>query len=611
MISFEKVPSSIYRLQMDSRVSLKKAIQLIPYLFALGIEGVYCSPLFKSHSYGYDVTDPHCLNPALGTEEEFELFCQELQRRGMKQILDVVPNHMGIKENKWWNDVLKYGPDSPFAFFFDIRWNAQGKIILPILSTFYGTALENNDLQLIWDRSFWIQYFEYRLPIAKKSFLQKKIREINENKALLHQLLEEQFYRLSFWKVGEREINYRRFFNINELAAIHMEKKWVFNLHHRWIFELLASEKVAGIRVDHPDGLYDPGLYFERVRNKGASLIWAEKILEPGEELPENWSVDGTVGYDFLNLLCGLFIQKKNEKRMTDIYEKFTQSKPSLKEIKYSRRKNYINNHMTSEIKYLSSLLDKISETNLRWRDLTETDFSQALIEIISCFPVYRTYRRSEEKLRKVDRTVISQAIQEGKKREKDLYAFDFIRDLFLRERLDEPVAEFISRFQQLTAAVMAKGWEDSTFYIYNRLISLNEVGGSPSHFGTTKTEFHRFNRKQRQKFPFSLLPSSTHDTKYSQDARLRIHKLTEFPDLWEQTVQEAARHNAQYKTKIQGALFPDRNTEYFLYQMLIALGRKDKTRLWQCLHKAIREAGIYTSWKKIDAAYEAAVKKF
>ncbi len=668
----KEIPSSVYRLQMGKNFSIKEASDLIPYLNDLGIEGIYSSPIFEAFSHGYDVTNPCRFNPVLGSMEDFEEFCSQLQKHAMKYLLDIVPNHMGIKgsKNSWWLDVLENGPSSAFAEFFDINWTPekttlQGKVLLPILDAQYGRVLEEGQLQLVWEEGFWIQYLDYLLPICYSSYLyilekgsdqlpsgkdkewiqclslaksgkkeqfisfykdtkftQNRIGELlslfNKTPDLLHELLEKQFYRLAYWVVAGHEINYRRFSNINELVAIHIEKEKVLNAHHRWIFDLLSSGKVQGLRVDHPDGLYDPGQYFERIRKKKPAFVWAEKILDFGESLPKQWDVDGTVGYDFLNILSGVFVQKKNEQRMTDIYDQFIEDGMDLLDVRYERRKRYLVLQMTSEINNLGALLDEISEKNRYFRDFTKADLTQAILEIFACFPIYRTYIKLGAEIRNKDRESILYAVEMAKKKvpEIDASIFNYIKSLLLLDydysSQDKDLAiDFLLRFQQLTAPVMAKGLEDSTFYIYNRLISLNEVGSNPHYFGFSKSEFHEFNKQKRTHWPLGALASSTHDTKYSEDARLRIHALSEIPQQWESLVSAWKKQNQKYKTQIEGAFFPEPNMEYFIYQMLIALWPADLDRLWTCLNKATREAGIHTSWPKVNEPYETAVKKF
>ena len=648
------IPSSVYRIQLSKEFPLKQVTELLPYLYELGIEGIYTSPLFEAYQSGYDVINPNRLNPVLGTHEDFEELCAHLQKYQMKFLLDVVPNHMGIKDNPWWLDVLEYGPQSFYAEFFDISWQLNSKIALPILSAPYEEVLKKGEMELVWDNGFRIHYGDFVLPINYPSYelifsdlpdrseaewlkclalvqsekkdaflalqnssqdLYKKGEELTsffrQKPDRLHEILENQFYRLFFWKEAGKEINYRRFFNVNELAAIHIEKENVFTAHHQWVFDLLAQGKVQGLRIDHPDGLYNPAQYFKRLKERQVSFIWAEKILDFREILPKNWEIEGTVGYDFLNVLNGAFVQKKNEQKMTDLYTQFIDQKLCFQQVHYERRKRYIVLHMFSELNILIARLEKTLT-----RNFTKTDLIQACMEVMACFPVYRTYVQANAAIHKNDRKYILYSVEMAKQKAADIEpsVFDYIKSLLLLEYSGlerEEAIDFVLRFQQLTPIVKAKGLEDSTFFIYNRLISLNEVGGNPEYFGYTKKEFHTFNQCKLKHWPFGALASSTHDTKFSEDARLRLNVLSEMPDVWKTQVLIWKDQNVEHKTHQQEKLFPDLNTEYYIYQMLMAIWPADTKRIWSCLNKAIREAGVHTSWHSIHEDYETAVKHF
>lgn len=685
------IPSSVYHLQINEKMPLKKVISLLPYFNDLGIEGIYSSSIFEAASlHGYDIVNPNKINPLVGTAEEFDIFCQELQKINMKLILDVVPNHMGIKgkKNKWWLDVLENGPISAYADFFDIDFDPikrelKNKILLPILGSTYGQTLLNQELKLIWEEDgLWISYHEYQLPINIESYqdifthkietdlsqeaakdhlecltilkdLQKEPKNkqlhkqrlfdlstrsewfINRTKELLdlyngkkgvhdsfdllHELLEKQHYRLSSWLVAGQEINYRRFFNINELVAIHIEKESVLNAHHSLLFHFIEEGKIQGVRIDHPDGLYDPTEYFQRLQNYKPPLLVIEKILDLNEKLPENWQVQGTVGYEYLNILNGLFIKKSNESIVSKNYDKFIGKSTDFKELLYERKQKFILTHMGSETLTLGWRLSQISELNRDFRDFTRIDLTTALREIIACFPVYRTYIRKCEEVSKKDTDCIYEAIENAKTKNSDIdpSIFDYIRDIFLKPVKTPEELDFICRFQQQTAPVMAKGLEDSCFYIFNRMVSLNEVGGDPRHFGITKNEFHEFNFEKLQKWPLGFLPSSTQDTKWSEDARAKLNVLSEIPKKWFSIITTWEKENQKYKTKADGTFFPDQNTEYYLYQLMLAIWPDEGPspeffeRLWNCFLKAMREAGLYTSWRHPNAPLEQAAKEF
>lgn len=703
-ISAADIPSSVYRLQLNGDFPLKKAILILPYLKELGVEGVYCSPFFQAYSkHGYDVTNPNRLNPKIGTMEEYKEFCKALKKNGLKQIVDVVPNHMGIKggQNPWWQDVLEHGPYSEYASFFDINWSPekkelQDRVLLPILGNTYGKVLENQEIQLNFQKGeFLMHYADFPLPVAPHTYplilecdienlknsydekhpdwneyqavielyrffplsFQERIQKKEEGKKrlqtlveksskikrhlhhilslfhgrkrsprsfdLLDRLLEGQFYRLAYWRVANHEINYRRFFNIHELVSIRIEEESVLESHHRWLFELLKEGGIHGLRIDHPDGLYDPVSYFERLRKQFPIFTVVEKILDRKEALPETWQVEGTVGYEYLNLLNGLFIRQDHEKAFTEIYEEFLGHPLDFDEILYNSKKLFTNYEMVSEVEALGLKLDRLSETNREYRDFTRHDLTKALAEVIACFPVYRTYIGPTGKVSKRDKLYISIAIEKAKVKAKDLdiSIFDFVEKLMLgglrtKKEEQERYREFVLRFQQLTGPMMAKGLEDTSFYVYNRFVSLNEVGGDPPHFGHSIGEFHRHNQNKLKKWPYGFLSTSTHDTKRSEDIRMRLNVLSEIPEMWRLEVKKWALVNSKYKKES-----PTANTEYYIYQTLIGVWPKGGfrkggyhpfcERVWAILLKSMREAKQETSWMYPNEAYEEEVKAF
>jgi (1->4)-alpha-D-glucan 1-alpha-D-glucosylmutase len=435
--------------------------------------------------------------------------------------------------------------------------------------------------------------------------------------------LEAQFYRLSFWRVASHEINYRRFFNINELVSIRIEKEKVLESHHRWLFELLKKNQIQGIRIDHPDGLYDPVRYFERLRQKAYVFTVTEKILERKEELPRDWDVEGTVGYEYLNVLNGVFVQQENEKLLTDIYEDFIGKKWDFEEILYLSKLSFAKHEMVSETEALGLQLDRLSETNLEYRDFTRHDLTQAIAEVIAAFPVYRSYIAPQGAVSKRDQHYIKVAIEKAKHRLRTLddSIFEFLEKVLLLQAKVRPEEEegyraFTLHFQQLTAPVMAKGFEDTAFYVYNRLLSLNEVGGDPTHFGYSIGEFHSHNQQKKEKWPYGLLATSTHDTKRSEDVRMRLNVLSEIPERWNLELKKWSLLNNKHK---KGEISP--NTEYYIYQTLLGVWPRTPIkkghykpfcqRIWQVILKSIREAKEKTSWLHPNRAYEETVESF
>lgn len=727
------VPSATYRVQFNRHFTFRDAARLVPYWHALGISHCYASPYFKAvpgSLHGYDLVDPTCLNPEIGTDEDYAAFTEALKNHGMGQILDVVPNHMGIGKtfNAWWLDVLENGPSSPYSTFFDIDWDPvkrelQDKVLLPILGDLYGNALENQELQLHYEEGgFIVRYFDISLPVAPRPWIailsyrletlvarigasdprllelqsiitalthlpsrnerdQKRVEEryrekeiikqrlaslvrdsphiaefIDENVTLfngtkgdprsfdlLDDLLDDQAYRLAYWRVASEEINYRRFFDINELAAIRTEDHTVFEVFHELIFRLLKDGSVTGLRIDHVDGLYDPEHYLsqlqtwvhkecglgESAKDKPLYLL-VEKILANDEPLPETWPVHGTTGYEFLNLVNGLFIDRHNERGLTDLYARFTKLRVPFEEVEYESKKLIMRVSMASELNVLGHQLNRLSERDRRSRDFTLNSLTHAIREIIACFPVYRTYIAPEaEGVSDQDRAYIRLAVEKAKRRNPALskLLFDFVRDLLLQQwepRTEEDRQariQFTMKFQQTTSPVTAKGVEDTAFYLYNRLVSLNEVGGDPEHFGTTPNVFHSKMKERRARFPHALSTTSTHDTKRSEDIRARIAVLSQMPESWKTHVNRWGTLNRKHAEDVDGDRAPSRNDEYLLYQTLIGAwpfaleGEKERDsflkRVQSYMNKAIREAKVHSSWVNPYLEYEEAVNRF
>ncbi len=743
-----RIPLASYRLQFNAAFRFDDARRIIPYLYELGIGDIYASPYFKAHPgspHGYDIQDHTCLNPEIGSPEEYDGMVAELGSRGMGQILDIVPNHMCIEGqgNAYWMDVLENGPSSPYAGFFDIDWHPvkqelENKILIPILGDQYGTVLENGELCLYFDEgSFFVSYHDHRLPVipktygrilapgigaleeelgvdapqfqellsiitslghlppvteqvpervaeryrekevvkrrlwslyqnsgAVRSFIDRNLALFNGTKGdprsydLLDDLLREQVYRVSHWRVATEEINYRRFFDINSLGAIRMEEPRVFGETHRLIFELVATGRVSGLRVDHADGLRDPEEYFRRLQAACGALLGSvppvpsaggdgeatgdrepvdpvpfyvvgEKILLKGETLPDGWQIVSTTGYEFANQVNGLFVESRHAKAFDSLYARFVQRRVNFPDAMYEKKKLVMQVSMSSEINTLGHYLNRLSEQNRHTRDFTLNSLIKAIVEVIAFFPVYRTYINGFEVTER-DRQYIESALGRARSRNPAISSsvFDFVRDVLLL-RFPESLApdqrrswlDFVLRFQQITGPVMAKGVEDTAFYSYNRLVSLNEVGGSPERFGLTLEAFHGQNLKRCKQHPFSMLATSTHDTKRSEDVRARINVLSEIPDPWREGLSRWSRQNRRFRVVVDGRPTPSRNEEYLLYQTLVGTWpfpgsgddefRKFRQRMGEYMLKAMREAKVHTSWISPNVPHEKAVLRF
>ncbi len=514
-------------------------------------------------------------------------------------------------------------------------------------------------------------------------FVHENVRQINgcpgqpESFDRLDELLQEQAYRLAFWSVASDEINYRRFFDINELAAICTESPQVFDETHRYLFELLDQGTITGLRIDHPDGLYDPRGYLHALQERrflqlchqklmstpsghmfaengdkqeaeqrllelwradrdqrDAALplplfVVIEKILAHNETLPDDWPVHGTVGYDFLNAVNGVFVDVRGERPLTAFCARFTKASVDFEELAYQGKRLIVRMSMASELNVLGHRLDRISERNRWTRDFTLYSLTRALMEVIACFRIYRSYVQPGRVLER-DRRYVEEAVALAKRRNPamDASIFVFVRDVLLlrfRENADDQerddIVRFAGKFQQLTGPIMAKAVEDTIFYRFNRLVSLNEVGGEPARFGTSVEMLHRLNAARLPRMSSSLNATSTHDTKRSEDVRARINVLSEIPKEWQERVQKWHRWNRELKQHIDGIESPSRNAEYLLYQTLVGTWPNEipsgqaaatyVTRLQQYMQKVVREAKVHTSWISPNEAYETSIANF
>jgi (1->4)-alpha-D-glucan 1-alpha-D-glucosylmutase len=484
---------------------------------------------------------------------------------------------------------------------------------------------------------------------------------------LLDRLLSAQAYRLADWRVAGDEVNYRRFFDVNHLAAIRTELGEVFDASHKLILRLVGDGTVTGLRVDHPDGLYAPGEYFRRLQ-EGAVLgtahrldpdvegaraealleryrrlakadpsaalarpLWvvAEKILMAEERLPEWWRISGTTGYDFLASVNGLFVDRGHSRQITALCARFVGAVPPLADVTYSAKRLIMQVSMASEINQLGLRLDRISETQRHTRDFTLNSLVRALREVIACFPVYRTYIGDDGlEVSARDRAFVERAVAEAKRRNPtvNVSIFDFVRDILLLrepwgagEQDRAPRRQFVLRFQQTTGPVTAKGVEDTAFYVYNRLVSLNEVGSDPARFGEPVPAFHEKNARRLARWPQSLLATGTHDTKRGEDVRARINVLSEIPGEWGAQVRRWRALARRWKREVDGQAAPDRNDEYLLYQTLVGAWPAEPApdlaafaaRIGAYMEKATKEAKRHTSWINPNPPYDAAVQEF
>ncbi len=435
--------------------------------------------------------------------------------------------------------------------------------------------------------------------------------EINKCPELLDKLTGKQNYKLAHWKLSRYQVGYRRFFNINTLVGLRMEDKYTFSDSHELVIELAKSGKIDGLRIDHPDGLFEPAVYFKRLRKACPEmLILAEKILERDENLNSAWPVSGTTGYDFLNIANGLFIDNEGYQKICGIWREFTGESQEYCELAYQNKRKVIKNLLGSEVSRLASDLSDICENHRRYRDFANQELFNAIVEVTAGMEVYRTYIEPETGIvSENEKLIIEKAINNAKLRQPEMgsYVFDFIAEILLLNLRGSHEDFFIKRFQQFTGPVMAKSIEDTLFYTFIPLISANEVGGNPFSPCTSVEKFHEWCLYISKNWPLTMLASSTHDTKRSEDVRARLNVLSEMPEQWEKEVNNWKKLNGNKKK----SNLPDANTEYFLYQTLVGAWPIEKTRLKPHMEKAVREAKVFSSWQNPDKTYEQALMCF
>ncbi|MDB5955903.1 malto-oligosyltrehalose synthase [Ramlibacter sp.] len=725
------VPCGTYRVQFHKDFTFEQVTQVVPYLKALGVSHLYSSPYLRARpgsTHGYDIVDHGQLNPEVGDEQAHARMCQALRRSGMGQILDVVPNHMGVLEadNAWWLDVLEHGRASSHAETFDIEWKpAQpemaGRVLLPVLGDHFGKVLEAGELKLHFEGEtgeFGLRYWDHRFPIDPSSYpailsalpapparddsegdshavvgalldsfgrlpsrddsdedarrsrvrdaavykrqlarlasrhewlarwIEACVQRLNGQPAeaasfdALEQLISSQAYRLADWHVASDDVNYRRFFDVNTLAGLRMERTEVFDATHRKVLHWLQDGLLSGLRIDHPDGLSDPLAYFEHLqaryaaqaevvgRDPRALYLVVEKILAEHESLPESWPVHGDTGYRFGSLVNGLFVESRHENAIIAAWQAFTGETSGFEEVLYECKKLIIETSLYSELNWLAHSLHRLTRVNRRRCDFTRNRLRWALAEVAAAFPVYRTYLRVGEQASEMDRRHLDWAIAAAERRlgKSEATVLQHLREVLLGEGEAEHLPQdqrrrFLARWQQFTAPVMAKSMEDTAFYRYIPLLSLNEVGGEPRSFGVSVSAFHFANLNRQRHRPHCLLGSSTHDSKRGEDLRARINVLSEIPAQWEDCLLRLSGWAHLYLTRGTKETWPGNNDIWLLFQTLVGIwpaqapdeaGREDlRQRVQAYMQKAMREAKLKTTWVCPDSGYEDAVQRY
>ena len=676
-----------YRLQMRGEMDFKQAARLVPYLADLGVSHLYLSPIFAAvpgSTHGYDVTDPNRLDPALGSEQDFIALSQAVRDHGLGLVLDFVPNHAAAHPtNPWFRDVLRWGVDSRYARHFDIDWSAPD-LLLGMLGRPYGTVLSDGDFALSYDpasRELEFCHGDLRLPLAPPTYamvlaradqerfaglvrryaaarpdqsielgqalgallsddsarasFQIAIDRLNTDPEGLHAVHEAQVWRLAHWRAARDMLTYRRFFEISDLIGLTVERGPTFADVHQKLLALVADGHVHGIRLDHIDGLADPAAYLDRlnaaiIECRGDPVpLFVEKILETDERLPTDWPVAGTTGYEFITAFADAMVDPAGAEPLSAAYQAFTGASTEFAAVAEEAKQEMMSWNLTSELRQATTALLEIAQNDLVARDFGPTTLAKAITALAAALPVYRTYIDADG-IDEGDSALLAQAIARVRVANDmdDATVLDFLHRVLMLE-VEEPHAQaaalgFVLRFQQMTGPAMAKGVEDTAFYRFNRLISLNEVGGAPGIFGGGVAAFHdamiarlRYGRR-------GLTATATHDTKRGEDARARIHAISQMPDAWGRAVRRWSAMNAPLRRTGDSRKAPDSNTEWLFYQTLVGswpqasrfeLSEAEWNRFIERIEaymiKAAREAKMQTSWLRQNDEYEEAVTSF
>jgi malto-oligosyltrehalose synthase/4-alpha-glucanotransferase len=620
-------PIATYRIQFHKDFTFRDLEQILPYLQDLGVKTLYASPVFVSvpgSTHGYDGTNPHAINPEIGTEAELGHISKQLKEGGIGWLQDIVPNHMAFHpDNKWLMSVLEKGKASPYASYFDISWNGDHKLMVPFLGASLSEVIASGELKLTVQKNrLFAEYYDAHFPLAADTLPADTapevfVNQVNSAPSILEEIMSCQNYRLCHWQETDARINYRRFFTVNGLICLNIHNPEVFGQFHSYIQSFVQQGVFSGLRIDHIDGLYDPQKYLEDLRTLtgGDTYTVVEKILAPGEKLPAGWAVEGNTGYDFLALVNNLFINSKSEKVFTRFYQKLVKDKtPVAQQIK-DKKAYILKAHMQGELENLYQLFlsSQLSEKN-------PAGLKEAIGAFLIQCPVYRYYGNTLP-LEQEEATAVGELLRQIRADHPALRdAADVLTNVLLERPLDgdteynERARHFYQRCMQFTGPLMAKGVEDTLMYTYNRFIGPNDVGDAPDAFGITAADFHREMQYRQAHWPLTINATSTHDTKRGEDARARLNVLTSLPDEWIRKIKEWQQLNDGLKKNDT----PYANDEYFIYQTIIATFpfnevEEDayKERIAAYLEKALREAKIHSGWAAPNEAYESATKAF
>ena len=613
------VPTSTYRLQVHGGFGFDDASAASEYLAALGVSHAYLSPVLQAapgSTHGYDVVDHARLSAEAGGEAAFARLSDVLREQGLGAVVDVVPNHMAVPTPAYVNaqlwSVLRDGPGSPYASWFDVDWSVPDRaILMPVLGSRIGQVIDAGELTLVRDGGaggdeLVLRYYDHQFPVRPGT-----------EQLPLAELVDRQWYRLAHWRVADEELNYRRFFDVDTLAAVRVERPEVFEATHRLLLDLYAAGRLDGWRIDHPDGLADPRGYLDRLADAtGDAWVVVEKILEGAEQLPRGWRCAGTTGYDALQRLGGVFVDPAGAAPLSALLTELTGEAEGIETVVEAAKREVVAQGQYAEVNRLVDLLVAICHDDVHLRDHTRRALHDSVVELLVAMDRYRAYVVPGEPTPDASVEVVEAAAARARLRlpEHEHDTLDLVRDLVLGlggTDADPRRAELVVRFQQTCGPVMAKGIEDTAFYRWFRLASLNEVGGDPEHFGVAPEELHAFFGRLQATWPTSMTTLSTHDTKRAEDVRARLAVLSELPGDWAALVREARELTTEHRDTVL-----DPATEYLVWQTVVgtwspADGAIARERLHGYLEKAVREAKTHTTWTAPDEKYEAAVHRF
>jgi len=651
-------PRATLRLQFHKNFTFADAARLVPYFSALGISHVYASPILTARPgsmHGYDVIDPSRVNPELGGEEGLRGLVAALRNADLGLIVDVVPNHMAVGSgNAWWWDVLLNGPESAYAHFFDIDWGPDdpelhGKVLAPFLGGSCAEAVAAGEITVAHDRErgYVVKYFDHIFPVARTDWGelgQRGVRAYDpgneDGRDRLAALLARQHYRLAWWRAANDEINWRRFFDINELIGVRVERDDVFAATHATLLRLYGEGLIDGVRVDHIDGLSHPGDYARTLRARLAALesarpadaprgpayIVVEKILGPDENLRVDWGCDGTSGYDFMDQVSAVLHDGEAEPKLAALWARVSGRSPSFATEAQASRREILDRSFTAQLNAAARAFHDLARAS--GSDMSRAAIRRALIQILAQFPVYRLYtapgQRSDADLLFVRRALVGAAATclPGDRAAVDLLGH-WLAGEATPAHAEALHARALTAFHQLSAPVAAKAVEDTAFYRYGALLSRIDVGFDPGRFAVTPADFHAVMRVRRERFPSAMLATATHDHKRGEDVRARLAVLSEIPDEWAAALQAWLRRSAPLCEAIAGAPVPHPGDIALLMQTIAgawppdlavddAAGCKqfaERLAAWQ--QKALREAKLATDWTAPNEAYESAARRF